>query len=89
MSERTPALTAQPVARLIDELAKLPGVGAKTASRLAFHVLRSSREDAVALAEAILDVKEKITLCSVCFNITEHNPCAICANPARSRRSRG
>jgi recombination protein RecR len=84
VSDRTPVLTAQPVARLIDELAKLPGVGAKTASRLAFHVLRGSREDAVALAEAILDVKERITLCSVCFNITEHDPCAICANPARA-----
>jgi recombination protein RecR len=84
VSQRIPSLTAQPVARLIDELAKLPGIGAKTASRLAFHVLRSSREDAVALAEAILDVKEKIRLCSVCFNITEADPCAICADPERS-----
>jgi recombination protein RecR len=84
VSQRTPSLTAQPVSRLIDELAKLPGIGAKTASRLAFHVLRSSREDAVALAEAILDVKEKIGLCSVCFNITEDDPCVLCADPQRA-----
>ena len=77
-------MTAQPVARLIDELAKLPGVGPKTASRLAFYLLRGSREDATALAEAILDVKEKIRLCSVCFNITEADPCQICADPSRA-----
>ncbi len=74
---------AAPVARLIDELAKLPGIGPKTASRLAFSLLRGSREEATALAEAILDVKERIRLCSVCFNITEQDPCAICADPRR------
>ncbi|HEY7035957.1 MAG TPA: recombination mediator RecR [Thermomicrobiales bacterium] len=75
--------TAQPVARLIEEFGKLPGIGPKTASRLAFFLLRSSREDATALAEAILEVKERIRLCSRCFNITESDPCAICADPAR------
>lgn len=77
------SVTAQPVARLINELARLPGIGNKTASRLAYHLLRTSRDDAVALAEAILDVKERVRLCSVCFNTTESDPCAICANPGR------
>jgi recombination protein RecR len=77
--------TAQPVTRLIDEFAKLPGIGPKTASRLAFHLLRSSREEATALAEAILEVKERIRLCSVCFNTTESDPCGICADPGRER----
>jgi len=77
------SVTAQPVARLINELARLPGIGNKTASRLAYHLLRASRDDAVALAEAILDVKERVRLCSVCFNTTESDPCAICANPGR------
>jgi recombination protein RecR len=68
---------------LIDEFAKLPGVGPKTASRLAYHVLRGSGDDARALAEAILEVKEKIRLCSVCFNTTETDPCQICSDPGR------
>jgi recombination protein RecR len=71
------------VARLIDEFAKLPGIGAKTASRLAYFVLRGSRDEATALAEAILEVKERIKLCSVCFNTTEDDPCPICADPTR------
>jgi recombination protein RecR len=77
------AATAQPVARLINELARLPGIGPKSASRLAYHLLRTSNEEAVALAEAILDVKERVRLCSVCFNTTEADPCAICSDPAR------
>lgn len=77
--------TALPVARLIDEFAKLPGIGPKTASRLAYHVLRGSRDDASALAEAILEIKERIRLCSICFNTTEGDPCPICADPARDR----
>ena len=77
--------TAQPVARLIDELARLPGIGPKTASRLAYYLLRASRDEAVALAEAILDVKERVRLCSNCFNTTESDPCAVCADPARER----
>ncbi|HET9015054.1 MAG TPA: recombination mediator RecR [Thermomicrobiaceae bacterium] len=78
-------VTAEPVARLIDEFAKLPGVGPKTASRLAYFVLRSAREDAVALADAIIEVKERIVLCSTCFNITEQDPCPICADAQRDR----
>jgi recombination protein RecR len=68
---------------LIEEFGKLPGIGPKTASRLAFFLLRSSREEATALAEAILEVKERIRLCSRCYNITETDPCAICADPGR------
>jgi len=74
---------AQPITRLIQELTKLPGVGAKTASRLAMHILRSSREDAESLARAILEVKEKIRLCSLCFNLTDQDPCRICQDPRR------
>jgi recombination protein RecR len=77
------AATALPVARLIDEFAKLPGIGPKTASRLAYHVLRGSGDEAKSLAEAILEVKEKIRLCSVCFNTTEVDPCPICSDPGR------
>jgi recombination protein RecR len=83
VSSRGSSATAQPVARLIEELGKLPGIGPKTASRLAYFVLRAPREDATALAEAILDVKERIILCSNCFNTTEQDPCAICADPVR------
>jgi recombination protein RecR len=76
-------VTAQPVSRLIDSLARLPGIGPKTASRLAYFLLRSSRDDAMALAEAIIEVKERIQLCSVCFNVTEQNPCGICSDDSR------
>lgn len=74
-----------PVTKLIEEFGRLPGVGPKTASRLAFFVLRNSREQAIGLAEAILDVKERVRLCSTCFNITESDPCGTCANPGRER----
>ncbi len=74
---------APPVQRLITELSKLPGVGNRTAQRLAFHILRSSGEDASALAEAIVDVKEKIGLCEVCFNLTDEARCRICQDPRR------
>jgi recombination protein RecR len=74
---------AQPITRLIQELTKLPGMGAKSASRLAMHILRSSREDAESLARAILEVKEKIRLCSLCFNLTDQDPCRICQDPRR------
>ncbi len=74
---------AAPVSRLIDEFVKLPGVGPKTAQRLAYFVLRQPEGEARRLAEAIVQVKERVVLCSVCFNVTEHSPCAICANPAR------
>jgi recombination protein RecR len=74
---------APPVQRLVTELSKLPGVGNRTAQRLAFHVLRSSTEDATALAEAIVEVKEKITLCEVCFNLTDEPRCRICQDSRR------
>lgn len=77
--------TAQPVARLINELARLPGIGPKTASRLAYHLLRASRDEAISLAEAILDVKERVRLCSICYNTTESDPCAICSDSSRDR----
>lgn len=83
MSMRFGAGTAQPVSRLIEELSKLPGIGPKSASRLAFHLLKTSRDDAVGLAEAILEVKERIRLCSICFNVTENDPCDICSDPRR------
>lgn len=85
MSSSHGAATAQPVGRLIDELARLPGIGPKTASRLAYHLLRTTREEAVALAEAILEVKERVRLCSICFNTTEADPCAICADSGRDQ----
>ena len=77
---------APPVQRLVTELSKLPGVGNRTAQRLAFHILRASGEDAAALAEAIREVKEKITLCEVCFNLTDEPRCRICQD---SRRDAG
>ena len=83
MTSSSSGATARPVARLIDEFAKLPGIGPKTASRLAYFLLRATREDAIGLAEAILEVKEKIRLCSVCFNTTEADPCGICGDPRR------
>jgi recombination protein RecR len=76
-------LYAQPIQRLIAELAKLPGIGQRTAQRLAFYVLRSSDEDALALAEAIREVKEKVGLCEVCFNLSEGPRCAICTDERR------
>jgi recombination protein RecR len=73
------------VERLIDELKHLPGIGQKTAQRLAFYLLRSSREDALGLADAIRDAKEKIRTCSTCNNITDIDPCLYCAGPSRSK----
>ncbi|HTC93148.1 MAG TPA: recombination mediator RecR [Terriglobales bacterium] len=77
---------AEPMARLIEELKKLPGIGSKSAQRLAFHILRSSDDDAAALAAAIHDVKEKLRLCSLCNNITDIDPCVYCSNPTRNQR---
>jgi recombination protein RecR len=77
---------AEPMSRLIDELKKLPGIGAKSAQRLAFHILRSSDEDAEALAAAVRDVKANLRLCSVCNNITEVDPCVYCASATRNQR---
>lgn len=75
--------TAAPVSRLIDEFTKLPGIGPKSAQRLTFFLLRQPSELARGLAEAIVDVKERIILCSQCYNITETDPCAICADAGR------
>jgi recombination protein RecR len=86
MSETVPS-TAMPVNRLIEEFSKLPGVGPKSAQRLTYYLLRASAEDAQALAQAILEVKEKIILCSLCQNITDSDPCAICRNDQRDQDS--
>jgi recombination protein RecR len=75
----------EPVARLIEEFTKLPGIGPKTAQRLTFFLLRAPAEEAKALAEAILRMKERVTFCSVCYNITETDPCRICAGDERDR----
>lgn len=77
---------AEPMARLIDELKKLPGIGSKSAQRLAFHILRSSDDDAEALAAAVRDVKARLQLCSLCNNITDVDPCSYCASPTRNQR---
>jgi recombination protein RecR len=74
-----------PLARLVGELSRLPGIGPKTATRLAHHVLRQSNGDARALATAIVEVKEKLFHCSVCSSITDIEPCRICTDPARDR----
>ena len=76
---------ALPIKRLIKELSRLPGIGGKTAARLAAYVIRASEEDARSLAESILDVKRKIRLCSVCFNLAEGEICDVCADTARNR----
>ena len=81
-----PQALARPLARLIDELSKLPGVGPKTAQRLAYHILRTSPNDAEALAAAVRSVKTDLRYCSVCFNIAETDPCAICSSDERDRR---
>ena len=74
---------AAPVSRLIEEFHRLPGIGPKSAQRLTYHILRASMDDAKALVEAILTVKERIVLCGVCQNLTDVNPCIICADSAR------
>ncbi|MBI3049833.1 MAG: recombination protein RecR [Acidobacteria bacterium] len=76
----------EPLARLIEQLQKLPGIGAKGAQRLAFHILKNPREDAERLCGAIRDVKEQVTYCSVCNNITATDPCAFCTSASRDRR---
>ena len=76
----------EPMARLIDELKKLPGVGSKNAQRLAFHILRAGDEDAELLANAIREVKAQLRLCSVCNNITDVDPCVYCSSAVRNQR---
>ncbi len=77
---------AEPMARLIEELRKLPGVGAKSAQRLAFHILRASEEDARLLADAVRALKAELRLCSICNNITDVDPCVYCTSPTRNLR---
>jgi recombination protein RecR len=77
---------AEPMARLIEELKKLPGVGTKSAQRYAFHLLRGSDEDAAALADAVRGLKASLRLCSICNNVTDVDPCAYCASPTRNQR---
>lgn len=79
------AATPEPIARLIEEFARLPGIGPKSAQRLAYHVLRAPEDEALALARALGDVKRRIVFCGSCFNITEDDPCALCADDQRDR----
>lgn len=76
---------AEPIARLIAEFMKLPGIGEKSAERLAFHLLALPREEALKLSEAVRDLKDKIRSCSTCYNVTEQDPCAICSDARRDR----
>jgi recombination protein RecR len=78
---------ADPIARLIDELRKLPGIGSKSAQRIAFHILRGTDDDARALADSVLVLRAKLRLCSICNNITEVDPCVYCTNPARDQHT--
>ena len=77
---------AEPMARLIEELKKLPGVGGKTAQRFAFHILRSTDDDAGALADAVRGLKAALRLCSICNNVTDVDPCVYCTSPTRNQR---
>lgn len=74
---------ADPIRRLVQELARLPGIGEKTATRLAFHLIRTNRQQIRELAQALLDVTDKIRLCSVCMNVTEADPCLLCTDSRR------
>jgi recombination protein RecR len=82
-TDSTPA--AEPIARLIEELNKLPGIGPKSAQRLTYYLLRTPASEVAALADAIRNLKEKLSLCSVCLNITDSDPCAICRDEERDR----
>ncbi|MDE3090244.1 MAG: recombination protein RecR, partial [Chloroflexota bacterium] len=77
--------TPRAVTRLIEEFHRLPGVGPKTAQRLTFYLLRAPKEQALSLAEALVQLKDRIVICSICSNIAEENPCAICRDESRDR----
>ena len=77
------SVTAVPLARLIEAFHRLPGIGPKSAQRLAYHVLRAPEVEAQELADALLDVKQRIRLCGLCQNLTETDPCGVCADPSR------
>ncbi len=76
----------EPLTRLVEQFQKLPGIGAKSAQRLAFHILRTPREDTERLSQALRDVKERVTYCSTCNNITDVDPCPFCTSPSRNQR---
>lgn len=76
-------MAADPIRRLVQELSRLPGIGEKTATRLAFHLVRGNRQQVLDLAQALADVTDKIRLCSVCTNMTEQDPCVLCSDPRR------
>jgi recombination protein RecR len=76
-------MAADPIRRLVQELSRLPGIGEKTATRLAFHLVRGNRQQVLDLAQALVDVTDKIRLCSVCMNMTEQDPCALCSDERR------
>ena len=84
MSSRAP-VTAAPVARLIEGFHRLPGIGPKSAQRLAYHILRAPREEAEALAAALIDVKDRVRLCTRCQNVTEQDPCQLCSDSVRDQ----
>jgi recombination protein RecR len=79
-------LLPDPLTRLVEQLQKLPGIGAKSAQRLAFHILKNPRDAAEQLCDAIRDVKERVTFCTVCNNITAHDPCVFCTSASRDQR---
>ncbi|MBV8762158.1 MAG: recombination protein RecR [Deltaproteobacteria bacterium] len=76
-------MSADPIRRLVQELSRLPGIGEKTATRLAFHLVRGNRQQVLDLAQALVDVTDKIRLCSICTNMTEQDPCVLCSDPRR------
>jgi recombination protein RecR len=76
-------MAADPIRRLVQELSRLPGIGEKTATRLAFHLVRGNRQQVLDLAQSLIDVTDKIRLCSVCMNMTEQDPCVLCSDPRR------
>jgi recombination protein RecR len=78
-------LVSESVGRLIEELAKLPGIGRKSAERLTYHILRVNKNEAIGLADAIRDVKENVRYCKTCYNLAEADECVICADPKRDR----
>jgi len=80
-------LLPDPLAKLVEQLQKLPGIGAKGAQRLAFHILKNPRDEAERLCDAIRDVKERVTYCSTCNNITDRDPCVFCTSPSRDQRT--
>ncbi|MSQ41940.1 MAG: recombination protein RecR [Dehalococcoidia bacterium] len=85
MHDRRADATASPIARLIEAFHRLPGIGPKSAQRLAYHVLRAPEEEARTLAAALIEVKERVRLCERCFNVSHQSPCSICLDPSRDR----